>query len=132
MNVHSLGVTNLFFPGRLPCNQGSKRWGYLFSVPLLTLPTVPKMKLPLDHESSTSQTRTGRTDAQNTNGTHQDQLLGRDCWKSLPLSRERIPNPGTARKKRRKLLLFFRATHASTLLSLACVSISKVNPVFFR
>lgn len=44
MNVRSLGVTNLVFPGPLPCNQGSKGCGYLFSIPLLTLPTFPKTK----------------------------------------------------------------------------------------
>lgn len=36
------------------------------------------------------------------------------------------------KKRLEKCLLFFRATHASTLQTLACVSISEVNSIFFR
>ena len=36
------------------------------------------------------------------------------------------------KKKAEKLPIFVRATHASTLQCLACVSISEANSIFFR
>lgn len=118
---------NRFHTGSFSQSLGNKCINYSSPTPLFALPTLPKTKLSLDQESSKSQ----QQDLENRHGEHkvqQDQLLGRDCRKSFPPSRKGIPNSATARKKKaEKFLPFFRATHASTLQSLACVSISEVT-----
>lgn len=97
-----------------------------------TCPPNPSKNLRIRSPQSLT-SRMGQTDVQNANGTQQDQLLRRDCWAVfLTIQRKNPKYRKSKRKRAEKVLLFFRATHASTLQSLACVSISEVNSIFFR
>lgn len=120
---------NRFCTGPFSCSLGNKCVGYASSTPLLALPTLPKTKPPLGQEPSKSQ----QQDRENRCGEHraqEDQLLA-GFAEVLPTIQGK--NQQQQGKKRvEKVLLFFRATHASTLQSLACISISEVNSIFFR
>lgn len=124
---------NRFRTGPFSCSLGNKCVGYSSSTSLLALPTLPKSKLPLGQAPSKSQQQDGENRGEE-HRTQKDQLLGGGCWKPFPPSRgKKNPKSSNSKEKRReKVLLFFRATHASTLQSLACVSISEVNSIFFR
>lgn len=123
---------NRFRTGPFSRSLGNKCVGYASSTPLLALPTLPKTKPPLGQEPSKSQ----QQDRQNRCGEHraqEDQLLGGFAGSPSHHPEEESQIQQQQGKKRvEKVLLFFRATHASTLQSLACISISEVNSIFFR
>lgn len=86
-----------------------------------TFPTLTQPKPPPDREPSQAGHRTRGRDGYG---------ASTDPWSVCPPFTE--GNPMSRPAKGKESPLDFTATHASALQVLACVSVSKVNSIFFR